>query len=62
MEKRQHQPAFKAKVALEALKEDMTIAEVSSRFQIHPTQVRRWRDELKEGLPEVFLSRVDQEI
>lgn len=42
--RRQHPPAFKAKVALEALKETKTIAELSSQFAVHPTQVKQWRD------------------
>lgn len=42
--RRQHPPAFKAKVALEALKETKTMAELSSQFAVHPTQIKQWRD------------------
>jgi len=42
--RRQHPPAFKAKVAWEALKEDKTMAELSSQFGVHPTQIKQWRD------------------
>jgi len=42
--RRQHPPAFKAKVACEALKENKTIAELSSQFAVHPTQIKQWRD------------------
>ncbi len=42
--RRQHPPAFKAKVALEAVKETKTIAELSSQFAVHPTQIKQWRD------------------
>lgn len=42
--RRQHPPAFKAKVAWEALKETKTIAELSSQFAVHPTQIKQWRD------------------
>lgn len=55
--RRQHPPAFKAKVALEAVKEDKTVAELSSQFSVHPTQIKQWRDILEKGLPNLFQSR-----
>lgn len=42
--RRQHPPAFKAKVAFEALKETKTMAELSSQLGVHPTQIKQWRD------------------
>ena len=42
--RRQHTPAFKARVALEAVKETKTIAELSSQFGVHSTQIKQWRD------------------
>jgi len=41
--RRFHSPAFKAKVALEALKEQRTIAEISSMYGIHSTQITKWK-------------------
>ena len=41
--RRVHPPAFKAKVALEALKEQKTIAELSSMYGIHATQITKWK-------------------
>jgi len=37
--RRNHAPAFKAKVALEAIKGEQTIIELSQRFQVHPNQI-----------------------
>jgi len=48
--KRKHSPEFKVQVALAALKEEKTISQISSHYEIHPTQVRRWRDSLKQNL------------
>jgi putative transposase len=55
--RRQHEAAFKAKVALEAVKGEKTIAQISSEFGIHPNQIRQWRRHLLEVLPDVFSDR-----
>ena len=55
--KKQHPPSFKAKVALEALKEIKTSAELASEFQVHPTQIWSWKAAAKKGLVEVFADR-----
>ena len=52
--RRQHPPAFKAKVALEAVKEEKTITELASVYQVHPTQIKQWRDILLVNLNELF--------
>ena len=41
--RRIHAPAFKAKVAVEALKEQKTIAQLSGMYSIHPTQITKWK-------------------
>lgn len=52
--RRNHAAAFKAKVALEALKGDQTLAELSQRFQVHPNQITEWKKQLLENAPEIF--------
>ena len=52
--RRNHAPAFKAKVALEALKGDQTIAELSQRFQVHPNQITEWKKQLLAHAADAF--------
>ena len=52
--RKKHSPAFKAKVALEALKGEETTAEIAGRFEVHPSQVRTWRRALIEGAGGIF--------
>ncbi len=48
---------FKAKVALEALKEQQTLAELGSCYGVPPTLVAPWKRPLREALPQVFADR-----
>jgi len=57
--RRNHQPAFKAKVALEALKGEKTIHEIAAHFQVHPNQVTQWRKQLIEAAGSVFAGKRD---
>ncbi|MEN3297308.1 MAG: transposase [Burkholderiales bacterium] len=52
--RRNHSAAFKAKVALAALKGDMTLAELAQHFDVHPNQVTEWKRQLLERASDVF--------
>jgi transposase len=48
---------FKAKVALEAMKEDQTMAELSAKFEVHRVQIQRWKNEALTQMPALFSRR-----
>ena len=52
--RRNHGPAFKAKVALAALKGDKTLSELSDQFGVHANQISAWKQELEQSASEVF--------
>jgi transposase len=52
--RRNHTPAFKAKVALAAIKGDRTLAQLSEQFDVHPNQITSWKAQLEEGAADVF--------
>jgi transposase len=52
--RRNHTPAFKAKVALAAVKNDRTIGQLAEQFDVHPNQITTWKDQLLKGAAEVF--------
>ena len=52
--RRTHSPAFKAKVALAAIKGEKTLAELAKLFEVHPHQITAWEGQLQEGAAGVF--------
>jgi putative transposase len=52
--RRNHTPAFKAKVALAAIKGDRTLAELAEQFDVHPNQITSWKAQLEGGAADVF--------
>jgi len=52
--RRRHEPEFKARVAMEAIKNAKTIQEIAKEYQIHPVQVSDWKKKMLEGASNVF--------
>jgi len=52
--KRNFSPDFKAKVALDLIRETDTVAQVCSKFEIHPTQAGKWKQQALQGMETIF--------
>jgi transposase-like protein len=59
--RKRYPPDFKAKVALEALRETKTIAELASAYEVHPNQITNWKKQLLEAVPGIFSNHRDRE-
>ena len=55
--RKRYPAAFKAKVALEAVKGDRSLSELASRYEVHPTQIGQWRKALLSRVPEIFSAK-----
>jgi len=58
--RRNHSPAFKAKVAFAALKGEKTLAQLSSDYDVHVNQLQTWRNQLKENMASLFDTGIEQ--
>ncbi len=52
--RRNHSPAFKAKVALAAIRGEKTLSELAQEFDVHPNQIKQWKDHALAAMPDVF--------
>ena len=52
--RRNHAPAFKAKVALAALKGEKTVAQLADQFGVHVSQITSWKEQLQAGAADIF--------
>jgi transposase-like protein len=59
--RRNHSPAFKAKVALAAIRGEKTLADLAQQFDVHPNQITQWRSQLIDGAAGVFGSEAKSE-
>ena len=58
--RRNHAPAFKAKVALAALKGDRTLAELAQQYDVHPNQIVQWKTQMQEGAMDLFVMAAER--
>ena len=55
--RRNHSAAFKAKVAVDAIKGSLSLSELAARYEVHPTQIGKWRKQALDELPSLFSAR-----
>jgi len=58
--RKRHNNGFKAQVALEAIRNQRTIAEIASEYGVHPSQVNKWKRQFLDGVPTIFSGNHDK--
>jgi|SRR3990167_6562125 len=59
-ERKKYSSAEKAKIALEAIKSELSIAQISSKYAVHSTQINQWKKQLLNALPDAFSNKQKQ--
>lgn len=59
MQRQRFTAEFKAKVALESIKGNLTIAEIASKYQVHSTQIGTWKKQLLNKIPDIFSGKIE---
>ena len=60
--RRNHNPSFKAKVALEAVRDEVTVAELARKYGVHANQVRAWKEQLLANVETLFESGTEKRL
>ena len=58
--KKSYDSKFKSRVALEALRGYLTVAEIADKYQIHPNLVQQWKKKLQESASDVFMTKAER--
>ena len=58
--KKSYDSKFKSRVALEAQRGDLTVAEIAGKYQIHPNLVQQWKKKLQESASDVFMTKAER--
>jgi len=61
MKKKKYPKEFKARIAIEAIKGEKTIARISSEYEVHSNLITQWKKRLKENVSSIFIRKNEQE-
>ena len=61
MKRKKYPKEFKARVALEALKDEKSIAQISAEYEVHSNMITKWKKQLKENMATIFIRKNEQE-